>query len=159
MSPILNVNPASFVSPYRYFGGEYRFTVLQLMSLTKWFSIQFQSSMTTIYHKLLRREGRVLTNGWLPIIHDNICSLIYKKCHLKSYHSDIKYLRTLKITFSVLHAMLGTLTLLMNLYIQPTTVHIRPRFMHLANSSTHTSKGYACRADTHTNPMIGKNRQ
>ena len=25
------------------------------------------------------------------IIHDNICSLIHKQCHPKSYHSDIKY--------------------------------------------------------------------
>ena len=25
------------------------------------------------------------------IIHDSICKLIHKKCHPKSYHSDIKY--------------------------------------------------------------------
>ena len=36
------------------------------------------------------------------IIHDNICSLIYKKCHLESYHSAIiKYHMTLNIIFSV----------------------------------------------------------
>ena len=36
------------------------------------------------------------------IIHDNTCSLIHKKCHPKSYHSDIKYRLTLNIIFSVL---------------------------------------------------------
>ena len=35
------------------------------------------------------------------IIHDNICNFLYKKCHLQSYHSDIKYHMTLNITFSV----------------------------------------------------------
>ena len=35
------------------------------------------------------------------IIHDSICKLIHKKCHLKSYYSDIKYHTTLKIIFSV----------------------------------------------------------
>ena len=34
-------------------------------------------------------------------IHDNICSLIHKKCHLKSNRSDIKYHTTLNITFSI----------------------------------------------------------
>jgi hypothetical protein len=36
-----------------------------------------------------------------PIIHDEICSLIHKKCHPKSYHSDIKYHMTLTTIFSV----------------------------------------------------------
>ena len=36
------------------------------------------------------------------IIHDNIYSLIDKKCHLRSYHSDIRYHITLNIIFSVL---------------------------------------------------------
>ena len=36
------------------------------------------------------------------IIHDNISSLIHKKCHPKSYQSDIKYHVTLNIIFSVL---------------------------------------------------------
>ena len=34
-------------------------------------------------------------------IHDNICSLVHKKCHPKSYHSNIKYHITLNIIFSV----------------------------------------------------------
>ena len=35
------------------------------------------------------------------IIHDNIYSLIHKKCHPDSYHSDIIYHMTLNIIFSV----------------------------------------------------------
>ena len=49
--------------------------------------------MTIFHHKnYWQREGRVfgqLMNS--SIIHDNICSLIHKMCHLKSCHSDIKY--------------------------------------------------------------------
>jgi hypothetical protein len=35
------------------------------------------------------------------IIHDNIFSLIYKRCHPKSYAGDIKYHMTLNVIFSV----------------------------------------------------------
>ena len=35
------------------------------------------------------------------IIHNNICSAIHKRCHRKSYHSDIKYHMTLNTLFSV----------------------------------------------------------
>jgi hypothetical protein len=31
----------------------------------------------------------------------NICLLIHKKCHPKSYHSDMKYHMVLNIVFSV----------------------------------------------------------
>ena len=42
------------------------------------------------------------------IIHDNICSLIHKKRHPKSYHSDINYHITLNIIFSIaIHLNLG----------------------------------------------------
>ena len=43
-----------------------------------------------------RRQG---FGQWMnpSIIHDNICKLIHKKCHLKSYHSDIKYHMTLYV--------------------------------------------------------------
>ena len=34
-------------------------------------------------------------------IHDNICSLIHKKCHPKHYYIDIKYHMTLNTIFSV----------------------------------------------------------
>jgi hypothetical protein len=39
------------------------------------------------------------------IIHDNICSLIRKKCHPNIYHSDNKYHMALSIIFSVLHTI------------------------------------------------------
>ena len=35
------------------------------------------------------------------IVHDNICSLIYEKCHTKNYNSDIKYHVTLNIIFNI----------------------------------------------------------
>jgi hypothetical protein len=35
------------------------------------------------------------------IISDSICKLIHKKCHLKSYCSDVKYHMTLNIIFGV----------------------------------------------------------
>ena len=36
------------------------------------------------------------------IIHENICSLIHKMCHPKSYHSDIKYHMIINNIFSSL---------------------------------------------------------
>ena len=42
------------------------------------------------------------------IMHDNICSLIHKKCHPKSCHSDIKYHMTLNIMYSVVLACCET---------------------------------------------------
>ena len=48
----------------------------------------------------MRRQG---FGQWMnsSIVHDIICKFIHKKCHLKSYHSDIKYHMTLNIKFSV----------------------------------------------------------
>ena len=43
--------------------GDYRFTLLQLLSLSMRFFI-FQSSMTICHHKVLIREGRGLADGW-----------------------------------------------------------------------------------------------
>ena len=50
------------------------------------------------------RQEKVRFHQWInsSLIHDNIFSLIREKCHLKSYHSDIKYHMTLNIIFSVL---------------------------------------------------------
>ena len=65
------------------------------------FSSHFQSSMTIFHHNLLARGCRGFgqwTNS--SIIHGNVCSLIHKKCHPKSCHSDIKYHMTLNIVFS-----------------------------------------------------------
>ena len=53
------------------------------------FSSTFQSSTTMFHHKLLTREGRVLANRWIHPSSRTVCSLIHKKCHMKSYHSDI----------------------------------------------------------------------
>ena len=38
-------------------------------------------------------KSRKDLDQWMTssIIYDNICSLIHKKCHPKSYHSDTKY--------------------------------------------------------------------
>ena len=57
MPPTLNVNTILFVIPCDYWG-DYRFKILQLLSLTKWIFIKFHSSMTIFTHKLLAREGR-----------------------------------------------------------------------------------------------------
>ena len=42
-------------------------------------------------------------------IHDNIFSLIYKKCHPKSYHSDIKCHMTLNTILSVFNVLVESL--------------------------------------------------
>ena len=52
--------------------------------------------MTIFHHKLLTKDSSSIGQWMHPyIIHDVICSLIYKKCHLKSYHIDIKYHMTI----------------------------------------------------------------
>ena len=58
--------------------------------------------MIMFHHKLLTRGSRV-SGQWVhsSISHDNICSLIHKKCHPKSYYSDRIYCMTLNIMFSV----------------------------------------------------------
>ena len=144
--------------------GNNRFSVLQIMSLTEWFSF-----MMIFHHKFVTKEGMVLETKWRKtwvqlhlsnvivfinfiivdnlkpnrwtsfptlqspldiwwgvgvdssyhiwtnvsilhtqwmnssIIHDNVCKLIHKKCHPKSYHSDIIYHMILNIIFGVLH--------------------------------------------------------
>ena len=58
--------------------------------------------MTILHYKMLTREGSVF-GQWLnsSTIHNNIGSLIHKKCHPKIYHSDTDYHMTLNIIFSV----------------------------------------------------------
>ena len=77
-------------------------TVLQLLSLTKWFFIQISILHDNISSQV-GDERRWGFGQWMSssIIHDNICSLIHKNCHPKSYHIDIKYHMILNITFSV----------------------------------------------------------
>ena len=97
----LDVNPTFFVIPCN-FGGDYGFTVLQLLSLTNCFSIQIPIIHDNISTQVAdkRRYG---FGQWLnsSIIHDSICSLIHKKRHPKHYHGDIKYHMTLNIIFTV----------------------------------------------------------
>jgi hypothetical protein len=89
VSPTLKVNPRKF--PCNFFG-DYKFIVLQLLSLTKWFFIQLSIIHDNIPSQVAkkRRQG---FGQWInsSIIHDNICSLIRKNCHLKRYPSDKKY--------------------------------------------------------------------
>ena len=82
--------------------GDYRFTVLQLLSLMKWSFIQISIIHDNISSQVSEQEkigfGRLINSS---IVHANICSLICKKCHPNSYHSDIIYHMTLIIVFSV----------------------------------------------------------
>ena len=60
--------------------------------------------MTIFHHKLLTRENKIVANGLThpsSIIHDNICSLLHKEFHTKTYHTDTNYHMTLNIIFSV----------------------------------------------------------
>ena len=85
---------------------DYRFTMLQLLSFTKWISSNFQSSSTTFEHKLLTKEGMVSANGWThPSPMTIICSFLKKKRHLKCYHSDIKYHMILNNMFIVVSSL------------------------------------------------------
>jgi len=99
VSPTLYVNPTLFVIACNFFWN-YRFRILQLLSLTKQFFIQNFNHLWQFY----------ITSCWLEkvgfwavaeFIHHPWRSLIHKKCHPKSYHRDIKYHITLNIIFSV----------------------------------------------------------
>ena len=59
--------------------------------------------MTIIHHKLLTREGGDLANyGWThPTSMTKFVRLFIRSVIRKATHSDIKYLMTLSITFSV----------------------------------------------------------
>ena len=102
--PTLNANPTLFVIPCKYFflGGIIDVQCCNYGHSLSESSSKFQSSMTIFHYKLLTREGGVLANGWALIQHPwrYICPLIRKKCHPKSYHSDIKYYVTLNIISS-----------------------------------------------------------
>ena len=50
---------------------------------------------------------RVLANGWTHPSSMIIFELTHTKCHMKSYHSDIKYHLTLNIIFSVVGLWFG----------------------------------------------------
>ena len=87
-----HVNPTLFVIPCKFF----------------WWALQIYSVVVTVtYHVIFHpnfnhswqyfftscwQEKEKGYGQWMnsSIIHDNICSLIHKKCHLKSHDSDIK---------------------------------------------------------------------
>ena len=83
VSLTLNVNPTLFVIPYN-FGGIIILECCNSCHLPSGFSSKFQSSMTIFHHKLMRREGRVVTNGWthpssmIVYFHLFIISVIHK---------------------------------------------------------------------------------
>ena len=99
--PTLNVNP-TLLSFLVKFLGDCRFTMWHLLSLTKWFFIQTSIIHDNISSQVIDKR-RYIFDQWMnsSIIYDNICSLIHRKCHPKSYHSDIKFHMTLDIIFSV----------------------------------------------------------
>ena len=72
----------------------------------------------------MTREGRGLANGWTHSSSmNNTRSLILKKCHAKSYQSDIQYHVTLRITFSVviLELLVDEDGTIFNSYLYPTS--------------------------------------
>jgi len=63
--PTQNANLTLFVIPYNFFG-QCRFTTLQILALTKWFSFEFQSSMTIFYYIIVKMHNytKVRFNNW-----------------------------------------------------------------------------------------------
>ena len=70
------------------FEGIIDYNVVNIVTISSDFSSKFQSSMAIFHHKLLTTKGRfgAMDDVWMIscIIHNNICSLIHKKCHPKS---------------------------------------------------------------------------
>ena len=62
--------------------GDYRFTVLQLRTLIKWYSIQISIIHDNISSQLADKR-RYEFGQWMKssVVHDHICSLTHKKCH------------------------------------------------------------------------------
>ena len=115
MSPTLNVNPTLFVIPCKFYGDN-RFTMLQLLSLTKRF---FYPNLNHPWQYFIRSwsQEKIGFGQWMnsSIIHDNICSLSQKKYHPKNNHTEIQYHITLNIIFSVLliHSLTWSLLILL----------------------------------------------
>ena len=109
MSLTLN-DPTLDVLPSVFCGDLLIYIVAIYCHLRNDFSSKYESSMVIFHHKLLIREGKIF-GQWMTssIIHDHTRSLTHKKCHPKSYNSDIKYLMTLIIIFSVVYIGLPSL--------------------------------------------------
>ena len=95
-----------YVIPWNFLG-DCRFSMVQLLSLTKWIfhpnSIIHDNISSQVVEKRRHGFGQWMSSS---IIHDNIYSLLYKKWHPKSYHSHIKYYMTLNIIFSAVSSNL-----------------------------------------------------
>ena len=111
VSSTVNVNPSLFYVCHFFnvflfwvkggWRGLYISNVAIYVNLPSGFLSKFHPSMTILHYKSMTREGRILALEWNPsIIHDNMCSLIHKKFHPQSYHSDIKFHTTLNTIFS-----------------------------------------------------------
>ena len=76
--------------------------------------LQFTGTYEVIFHPNTNHSWQYfITSCWqdkvgfgqwmnLSIIHDNVCSLLHKKCRPKRHHGDLKYHMTLIIMFSVM---------------------------------------------------------
>ena len=104
VSPTLNANATLFIIPCIFLGVR-RIIDVQCCNychLPSHFSSKFQSSLMTFSSQVTdkRRSG---FGPWMKsfIIRDKTCSLIHKKRHPRSCHSDIKYHMALNIIFSI----------------------------------------------------------
>ena len=84
--------------------------------------------MTIFHHKLFTKGQRMNSS----ILHESICKLIHKKCHLKSYHTEIKYPMTLNIIPSVVLSQ-GTILLYNILIWIFLTLTIKSLYMYLCH--------------------------
>ena len=86
VSPTLNVNPAWFVIPCKNFWGLWIYSV----------AITVTYQVISIIHDNISSQVADKSRKFWPFdelvhMHDNICSLVHKKCLPKSYPSDSKY--------------------------------------------------------------------
>ena len=98
VSPTLNVNSTLFVIAWIFLGDLQCYNYYHLPSdFHPNFNHPWQYFITSCWQEKVRFWQ------WMhsSTIHDNICKFIHKKCHPKSYHSDIKYHMTLNMIFSV----------------------------------------------------------
>ena len=103
MSPTLNVNPTLFVIPCTNNWMIINLHYCNYSHLPSNFSSKFNENISSkVADKRRKGFGQWMNSS---IIHDEIYTLIRKKCHPKSYNSDIEYHMTLNIIFSVVLAV------------------------------------------------------
>ena len=105
-SSTLNVNPTLFVVPSKKKLDDYRFAMLQLLSLMKLCFIQILIIHDNISSQVVKKRSLVF-GQWMnsSSIHDKFCPPIHKKCHPKSYCCDIKCHMTLNVLLSVVYRL------------------------------------------------------